>query len=110
MVQPSQLPGTVTIAALPSGGFIFLAVLVALWRGFVTAAKHQLGVEEGQLLGVPLEVAQVDHQVGLLLLDGLDHAAGVAVGVGKHKNFQKSHLTSSGAYTGMKSSWKGDPV
>ena len=35
------------IAALPSGGFIFLAVLVALWRGFVTAAKHQLGVEEG---------------------------------------------------------------
>ena len=35
------------IATLPSGGFIFLAVLVALWRGFVTAAKHQLGVEEG---------------------------------------------------------------
>ena len=35
------------IAALPSGGFIFLAVLVALWRGFVTAAKHQLGGEEG---------------------------------------------------------------
>ena len=80
----------------------------------VAVAGHgdhgQLGVEEGQLLGVPLEVAQVDHQVGLLLLDGLDHAAGVAVGVGKHKNFQKSHLTSSGAYTGMKSSWKGDPV
>lgn len=35
------------IATLPSGGFILLALLVALWRGFVAAAKHQLGVEEG---------------------------------------------------------------
>ena len=73
MVQPSQLPGH--------------------------GDHGQLGIEEGQLLGVPLEVAQVDHQVGLLLLDGLDHAAGVAVGVGKHKDLQICHLTYCAAYT-----------
>lgn len=80
----------------------------------VAVAGHgdhgQLGVEEGQLLGVPAGGRPGGPPGRLLLLDGLDHAAGVAVGVGKHKNFQKSHLTSSGAYTGMKSSWKGDPV
>ena len=40
----------------------------------------------GQLLRVAHQVAQMDDLVGLLLLDGLDHAGEEAVGVGKNKD------------------------
>lgn len=63
----------------------------------------QLRIGVADLLGVILEVAQVDDQVGIMGVDGIHHAAPGAVGVGEYKNFQKGHLHSFVAYTGMKS-------
>ena len=62
-------------------------------------ADGELRVEIGDLLRIGDQVSQMDDLVGLLLVDGLDHAGPGAVGVGKHKDLQICHLTYCAAYT-----------
>lgn len=38
------------MAGLPSGGFIMLALLIAVWRALVNVTKRQMGLEESQEL------------------------------------------------------------
>ena len=62
-------------------------------------ADGKLRVEIGHLLCIGDQVSQVDDLVGLLLVDGLDHAGPGTVGVGKYKDLQICHLTCCAAYT-----------
>ena len=62
-------------------------------------ADGELWVEIGQLLRVGDQIPQVDDLVGLLFVNGLDHAGLGAVGVGKYEDLQICHLTCRAAYT-----------
>ena len=53
----------------------------------VLPAGEQAGDDaQGELLGVAHQIAQVDHMIRLLLLDGLHHAGEEVVGVGKNED------------------------
>ena len=65
--------------------------LQLLQRNVITVSGHlfdgQLWIDPAQLLDVLPTIAQVEHHIWRLLLNGRDHIRFISVGVGKDKHF-----------------------